>query len=127
LSTGNRTEFAYDGLGRRVRITEYGPPSMYADIEPPKDNYETFSTNKFTLDPGTCTVTLQGLNPSGGDNTMLIDSVMLNGCPVRTNNSFENPIVNNYQFSPAGDEWSFVGTAGIAANDGSDGYPNTSA
>lgn len=123
FSTGNRTEFAYDGLGRRVRITEYGP-GMTAEIEPQKDNYETFTAGSFKLSSDTCTLTFQGLNPSGGDNTMLIDSVMLNGLPPH-NNSFEYPIVNNYQSSPAGGEWSFVGAAGLAENGGTYGNPST--
>ncbi len=117
LDSGNRTEFAYDGLGRRVKITEYGP-GVTAEVQPTTDgNYATFTTGKQALPAGAYTITLQGLNPNGGDNTMLVDSVMLNNVLV-ANGSFESPIVGfgNYQDNPTGAAWSFAGTAGVAAN-----------
>ncbi len=38
LDTGDRTEFAYDGLGRRVKITEYGP-AVTAEVQPKAGGY----------------------------------------------------------------------------------------
>ena len=64
LSSGNRTEFAYDGLGRRVKIVEYGQ-GVTAEIEPTGANYATFTAGPFTLPAGGYSLTLQGLNPNG--------------------------------------------------------------
>jgi RHS repeat-associated protein len=114
--TGNRTEFAYDGLGHRVRITEYGP-GVTAVAQPAKSIYTTFTTAPFTLPSGGYSLTLQGLNPNGGDNTVLVDSVTLNSTLV-ANGSFESPIVTDYQTDPSDTAWSYTGTAGIAANGG---------
>ncbi len=46
--TGNRTEFAYDGLGRRVKITEYGPAAR-SEIERKFGASAAFNAAEFTL------------------------------------------------------------------------------
>ncbi len=115
-STGNRTEFAYDGLGRRVKITEYGS-GVTATIQPSGSSYTPFNTAPFTLSSGSYTLTFQGLNPNGGDNTALVDLVKLNNTLV-PNGSFESPTVTDYQVDPTNAVWNFSGSAGIAANGG---------
>ena len=116
IAGGNRTEFAYDGLGRRVKITEYGT-GMTGEVEPADTDYTSFVAGKFTLRSGDWILTLQGLNPAGGDNTMLVDSVTFDSVPI-SNGSFELPIVDDYQVAPTGAGWSFSGTAGIAKDGG---------
>lgn len=123
IVSGNRTEFAYDGLGRRVKITEYGP-GMTADIEPTGAVYTSFVAGKFMLPDEQCTLTLQGLNPSGGDNTMLVDSITFDSV-LMDNGSFETPNTDNYEVPLTGATWSFSGTAGVAANGGTYGNPQT--
>ena len=115
-STGNRTEFAYDGLGRRVKITEYGS-GVTATIQPSGSSYTPFNTAPFTLSSGSYILTFQGLNPNGGDNTALVDLVKLNSTLV-PNGSFESPTVTDYQVDPTNAVWNFSGSAGIAANGG---------
>jgi RHS repeat-associated protein len=115
-TTGSRTEFAYDGLGRRVMITEYGP-GMTATIQPKGSGYTPFAAEPFVLPAGSYTLTFQGLNPAttGNANTALLDNVELNGALV-VNGGFESPTVQNYQVAPTGSSWSYSGTSGIAAN-----------
>ena len=96
--TGNRTEFAYDGLSRRVKITEKTPGTS-AVVQPASTNYTTFTTEPFVLPAGSYTLTFEGVNPNGGNNTALVDSVALNGTTV-ANGSFETPAITGYQFNP---------------------------
>ena len=125
--SGERTEFAYDGLGRRVKITEYGP-GVTATIQPKGSEWTTFNTAPFTLPTGSYTLTFEGLISNGialisnGGDLAIIDSVTLNSTLV-DNGSFEGPEVSQssggYQYGPSGATWSFMGHAGIASN-GSD-------
>ncbi len=118
-ATGTRTEFTYDGLSRRVRIVEKGPagPVLNMVVQPPNKNYGTYTSSSFSITTGTYTLTLQGLNPNGGDNTMLVDAVKLNSVLV-PNGGFETPALSNgsYVFNPTGATWTFTGTTGIARN-----------
>jgi RHS repeat-associated protein len=121
LDSGNRTEFAYDGLGRRVKITEYSGITA-AKIQPAGSSYTTFRSAQFTLPAGGYTVKFQGINPNGGDNTALVDKVALSGVLI-PNGSFEAPDASGapggYLVDPADANWSYEGSAGVAAN-GSD-------
>jgi RHS repeat-associated protein len=116
--SGQRTEFAYDGLGRRVKITEIGP-GVTATIQPKSSDYASFSTAPFTLPAGSYTMTFE---ISSGDDVILIDSVALNNMLV-ANGDFETPDVyktsGGYEYQPSGATWSFTSHSGIAFN-GSD-------
>jgi RHS repeat-associated protein len=97
-----------------VRIVEYGP-GVTATIQPSGNSYATFTTGSITLPAGSYSLTFQGLNPNGGDNIALVDSVTLNSTLV-PNGSFESPTVTDYQTNPSDTAWSYTGSAGIAAN-----------
>ena len=114
--TGNRTQFAYDGMGRRVKIIESSEVTL-ATIEPPGARYETFSAESFTVPSGNYTLLFQALNTNGGENTALVDAVMLDQALI-PDGSFESPVVEDYQNRPIGTAWSYAGSAGIAANGG---------
>lgn len=111
---GGRTEFTYDGLGRRVKIVEKNP-GMTMTARAPNNQYTLYTSSSFTLSSGTYTLTIQGLNPNGGDNTMFVDAVKLNGTLV-PNGGFETPVTGSYIYNPTGASWSFVGNAGVATN-----------
>ena len=115
-ATGSRTELAYDGLGRRVKTTEYGP-GMTANIQPKGTDYILFTTAPFVLPAGSYTLSFEGQNPatSGNTNTALLDDVKLNATLV-ANGGFETPTIQGYQVAPTGSSWSFSGISGIAAN-----------
>jgi RHS repeat-associated protein len=113
---GNRTEFVYDGLGRRVKILEYDA-STAATIEPGSGQYETFSVGPFFGPAGSYTLLLQGQNANGGLNAMLLDGVTLDGNSV-PNGSFESPALSDYQYRPADAAWTYGDSAGITANGG---------
>jgi len=111
---GSRTEFTYDGLGRRVMIVERNS-GMTMTARAPNSSYTAYSSS-FTLSAGTYTLTIQGLNPNGGDNTMFVDAVKLNGTLV-PNGGFETPSVGSgYTYNPTGASWSFVGNSGVTGN-----------
>jgi len=112
---GGRTEFTYDGLGRRVEIAEKNP-GMTMTVQPANTQYSSFTSSSFTLSAGTYTLTIQGLNPNGGDNTMFMDAVKLNGTLV-PNGGFETPGVGSgYTYNPTGASWSFVSSSGVTGN-----------
>jgi RHS repeat-associated protein len=115
-----RTEFAYDGLGRRVKITEFGA-GVTATIQPQSSDYSSFSTLPFTVPAGDYTITFEGLINNNAY-LMLIDSVTLDNAAVE-NGSFEAPEVSKspggFEYSPTHATWEFTGRAGIAFN-GSD-------
>jgi RHS repeat-associated protein len=113
---GGRTEFTYDGLGRRVKIVEKNP-GMTMTAQAPNTSYTSFTSSSFTLSSGTYTLTIQGLNPNGGDNTMFVDAVALNGTLV-PNGGFETPNLGSggYAYGPSGATWTFQGNAGMSNN-----------
>jgi YD repeat-containing protein len=113
---GNRTEFAYDGMGRRVKIIEYSGVSA-ATIEPGSSKYEMFPTAPFTVPSGNYTLLFQGLNANGGENAALIDAITLDGVLI-PNGSFESPVVADYQYRPSNTTWIYSGAAGVTANGG---------
>jgi RHS repeat-associated protein len=115
--TGDRTEFAYDGLGRRVKISEYGP-GVTAVVQPKDETYVPFGTAEFNLPTGAYEVKFEGLNPNGGNNTALIDGVMLDQTPV-PNGGFEIPALTEDTIAPAASGWGYFGSAGIASPNGS--------
>ena len=47
-------------------------------ITPASSSYTGYTSISFTVSTGMHDITIQGLNPQGGDNTALIDQVMLN-------------------------------------------------
>ena len=47
-------------------------------ITPASTTYTGYTSISFTVSTGMHATTMQGLNPQGGDNTALIDRVMLN-------------------------------------------------
>jgi RHS repeat-associated protein len=132
LDSGNRTEFAYDGLGRMraigvIGVTNVGPDSEFSARVRPSGSptpayYAQFNSAPLSLAGGDYLLSFQGLNPNGGDNTAFIDAVTLNGS-LLPNGSFETPDVTNINQGidgdPAGATWNFVGTSGITIN-GSD-------
>jgi hypothetical protein len=88
--------------------------------------YSTLTTSSFTVDAGSHTVTFQGTNLNGGDNTALIDQVAVNQQPTGlTDSGFESPDVwgpkipespGGFDYAPTGSAWTFTGTAGVAGN-----------
>jgi RHS repeat-associated protein len=114
MGNGRRTEFAYDGLGRRVQIIEKGP-RVTAVVQPVSGSYSLFTTAQVTLPPGNYTIRFEGLDPTGGDNTMLLDRVALNNALV-PDGGFESPVVDQTEFNPSGTAWTYDETSGVTAN-----------
>jgi hypothetical protein len=87
--------------------------------------FGTLSTGAFTVAAGSHTVTFQGTNLNGGDNTVLIDQVaIVSQATSLADTSFETAAVapGGFVYGPTGTPWAFVGGAGIASN----GSPFTS-
>jgi RHS repeat-associated protein len=116
---GTRTEFVYDGLGRRVQILEKVPgpnPGMTMTVTPQNGLYTAYTSQPFTLPGGPCTLFIEGLNPNGGDNTAFVDEVTLNAA-LLADGSFENlALSGGYAYNPTGSAWTFVGNSGLTGN-----------
>ena len=81
--------------------------------------YATLSTASFTVGAGSHTLTFQGTDLAGGDNTVFIDQIQI--VQTQTNlqdPSFETPAVGNgnFQYNPASSPWTFQRSTGVAAN-----------
>ena len=91
--------------------------------------YQTLTTGSFTVSAGNHTVTFQGTDLKGGDNTAFIDQVAIN--PQATSlgdTGFEAAAVvpGGFEYGPTGSPWAFTGGAGVASNGSSftAGNPN---
>src|SRR5207244_2960635 len=70
---------------RTTALTDSGfeSPALAGDVVGPFHNlagtgYTALTTSAFTLEAGSHTVTFQGTNLAGGDNTVFIDDIFLN-------------------------------------------------
>ncbi len=113
-----RTEFTYDGLGRRVKIVEKGvaAPVITVTLQPPNKQYTLYTSSTVSLTAGTYTLSIAGLNPNGGTNTGLVDAVKLN--TLVSNGGFETPVLTGGQtvWNPSGAIWTFSATSGVTRN-----------
>jgi hypothetical protein len=76
-------------------------------------------TATFTVAAGSHTITFQGLDSAGGDNTAFIDNVRLTQTPAAglSDAGFESPAVGSgFQYRPVGTPWTFTGGAGVSGN-----------
>jgi hypothetical protein len=88
-------------------------------ITPTTTAYQSYQTGNFTVTAGTHSVEFLGLNPSGGDNTALIDEVtIVPEVNSISDGSFESPglAAKTYQYLPNGSPWQFLGGAGVTNN-----------
>lgn len=84
--------------------------------------YVSLVTSTFTVTEGNHTITFQGTNLFGGDNTLLIDLIAgVQQAGSLNDNGFEIPALNpgNFKYNPTGTPWTFTGTAGVSANSSS--------
>ena len=82
--------------------------------------YSSQSTSSFTVTAGAHSVTFQGTNLNGGDNTVFLDNVQVALQPTNLGDGgFEAPTLaaNGYKYGPSGSPWTFAGPAGVTAND----------
>ncbi len=85
---------------------------------PRGSSYALSSTGTFSLTPGSHTITFQGVNSAGGDNTALVDAINLAPvAPPIANAGFESPVLGTgFQYRPTGASWTFTGGAGESGN-----------
>jgi fibronectin type 3 domain-containing protein len=119
-------------------IASYAPPQSAT-------NYLSYSA-QFTATASSETLAFVGTDTNGGDNTIFLDGVTVNGgteesvasneVPVipgavqsLANNGFEVPSVGGYQYNPSGGSWTFTALSGsngsgIVANGSGFSNPN---
>jgi hypothetical protein len=82
--------------GNHQNINVLVDGNSVGSFTPAGSSYATLSTDTFTLSPGAHTVTFQGLDSAGGDNTAFIDAVNVAPvAPLIANAGFESPAVGN--------------------------------
>ena len=93
-----------------------------ATYKPGSTAYQVYTTPAFTVSAGTHTITFQGLNSAGGENTALIDSVVVavaasSSTPSVGDAGFEDVSVGvgDYRYNATGSAWTFI-NSGLAAN-----------
>ena len=85
---------------------------------PSGTSYQSFTTSVFTVAAGAHTITFQGLDSAGGDNTAFIDRVAATTRFPDSDPGFEQVSVGagKFQYRPTSSPWSFSGNAGISGN-----------
>jgi hypothetical protein len=86
-------------------------------INPVNTLFNLYQT-QFTVGSGGHTIQLVGLNPLGGDNTVLLDALSLSTTSELANGSFETPALaaGAFQVGPADTVWQFSPGAGVSSN-----------
>ena len=81
---------------------------------PSGTSYETYSTPVFTVAAGSHTITFQGLDSAGGDNTAFVDSIVPIDQSAIADTGFEQVQVGagQFQYRPTGSPWTFSGSRG---------------
>ena len=93
--------------------------AVIGDVTPASTAYTLYELPNFTVTAGEHTIRFAGLNPAGGDNTALINVVVLTlESDTIYNGSFETPTLaaDSFQYQPVGAGWQFTGAAGITAD-----------
>ncbi len=94
---------------------------LVATFTPSGTSYQSYSTAAFTVSGGPVTITFQGLDSAGGDNTAFLDGLAVTqvGLPSIGDAGFEHVVVGagTFQYDPTGSAWAFSGTSGISGND----------
>jgi len=95
--------------------------NVVSSFTPSGTSYQSYSTAVFTLTTvGPLTITFQGLDSAGGDNTAFLDQVAVApaSIPPIGDPGFEQVVVGagNYQYDPTGSPWAFTGSTGISGN-----------
>ena len=94
--------------------------SVVGTFTPSGTSYQSYSTPAFTVAAGTHTITFEGLDSAGGDNTAFLDQVAV--APASTPSigdpDFDQVVVGagNFQYDPTGSPWAFSGSSGISGN-----------
>ncbi|WP_435016083.1 hypothetical protein TA3x_003643 [Tundrisphaera sp. TA3] len=92
---------------------------------PSSSSFQAYRTATFTVGAGSHTITFQGLNSRGGDNTALVDAVAVasaappsSGAPALGDGGFEQASLGGpgYAYGPAGSAWGFANGGGVARN-----------
>jgi hypothetical protein len=95
--------------------------NVVSTFTPSGTSYQIYYSAVFTVTAGTHTVTFQGLNSAGGDNSVFLDQVVAAPVtiPAIGDPNFEQVVVGpgNYQYNPTGSSWTFSGSSGVAGND----------
>jgi hypothetical protein len=94
--------------------------NVMSTFTPSSTSYQSYSTAPFTVGAGNHTIAFQGLNSTGGDNTVFLDQVALTSdvIPSIGDPDFEQVVVGAgaFRYDPTGSAWAFSGTAGISGN-----------
>ncbi len=117
-------QISFDAAQRGNYLTSHEDFNVLVDgnvvgtFKPGSTSYASFATSTFSVTAGTHTVTFQGLDTVGGDNTVFLDALSLvPGVPTLANAGFESPNVGNgFVVDPTNASWTFSGQSGISGN-----------
>jgi hypothetical protein len=94
--------------------------NVVGTFTPSGTSYQRYSTPAFTVTAGTHTITFQGLDSAGGDNTAFLDQVAVTSTIAVAvgDPRFDQVVVGtgNFQYDPTGSPWAFSGLSGISGN-----------
>jgi hypothetical protein len=85
---------------------------------PSGTSYQNYSTAQFNVSAGAHTITIEGLNSAGGDNTAFIDTVSaVNQTPIADPGmEWDQVGAGQFQYGPTGSSWVFADGGGVSSN-----------
>ena len=109
--------------------------NVVGTFQPSGSSYQLETTTPFTVGAGSHTITFEGLDSAGGDNTVFLDAVSIAvASPVAAtyvgDSGFEAVAEGSgssaYTYDPTGSAWSFAGDSGLSGNNSNftSGNPN---
>ena len=92
--------------------------SVVGTFTPSGTSYQSYTTDEFSVAVGAHTISFQGHDSAGGDNTAFVDAVALDNVSLIADPGFEQVVVGTgqYQYEPTGSPWTFSGNAGLSGN-----------
>jgi hypothetical protein len=92
--------------------------TVVGTFTPSGTSYRTYTTSAFNVAAGSHTITFQGLDSVGGDNTAFVDAVNWVSLATINDPGFEQVQLGHaqYQYRPTGSPWTFSGNSGISSN-----------
>ena len=108
--------------GNRQNLQVLVDGTVVGMVNPSGSTYQAYSSAAFAVSAGPHSITFQGLDSSGGDNSAFIDDVKVapapGAAPVIGDSGFEtiSQAAGSFLYQPNGSAWTFAAGSGVSGN-----------